>query len=172
MTHNQIRRLILKRLDELDRWYKDEYPDPDKIVVQERRIVYETAGLMAQLGFHRLHSAGLHRLHSDENLEVVNYLSCCLRALHPKRRAGSKSANPQPEMLTPPAVARQMRVSPEKVLRWIRAGELHATNITIKPGGRPKYRIVPTDLEVFRNRRTPQARVKTKRAKPSGKVYV
>jgi len=76
------------------------------------------------------------------------------------------------EVLTPPQVARRLAVGPEKVLRWIRTGELHATNITAKPGGRPKYRIAPADLETFQKRRTPQAQIKTKRMKrSSGKIY-
>ena len=76
------------------------------------------------------------------------------------------------DSLTPPQVARRLGVNPDKVLSWIRSGELPAVNVTTKPGGRPKYRIAPADLDTFRTRRSPQQRIKPKRAaKSSGKVY-
>jgi len=79
------------------------------------------------------------------------------------------------DTLTPPQVAKRLGVNPDKVLSWIRSGELSAVNVTIKPGGRPKYRIASADLESFKNRRTPQQRMKQRprRAvrKSSGKVY-
>ena len=81
--------------------------------------------------------------------------------------------NEKSDSLTPPQVARRLGVNPDKVLRWIRSGELSAVNVTTKPGGRPKYRIAAADLDTFKNRRSPQHRVKPKRAvKSSGKIYV
>jgi excisionase family DNA binding protein len=74
------------------------------------------------------------------------------------------------ETLTPPQVAKMLSVNPDKVLNWIRKGELQAVNVTAN-GGRPKYRIASADLEAFKLRRTPRAKVKTKRARPSGKAY-
>jgi|GEM_PF-1788774 len=56
-------------------------------------------------------------------------------------------------MMTPPEVAQQWRIKHEKVLTWIRSGELRAINVATKPGGRPTYRIDPDDLRVFVDRR-------------------
>lgn len=74
------------------------------------------------------------------------------------------------DALTPPQVAKLFGVNPDKVLSWIRKGELHAVNVTAN-GGRPKYRIASADLEAFKLRRTPQAKIKTPRARPFGKTY-
>lgn len=61
---------------------------------------------------------------------------------------------PQARCLTPPEIATRLRVSPEKVLGWIRRGELRAINVS--DGNRPRYRINPDDLEAFLNRREVQ----------------
>jgi len=57
--------------------------------------------------------------------------------------------------LTVPEVARLLRVRQDKVLNWIRRGDLQAFNIADKQKGRPKYRISPEDLKAFRQRRSP-----------------
>ncbi len=51
--------------------------------------------------------------------------------------------------LTPPEVAKQWGVSPEKVIGWIRAGELRAFNAATRHGGRPRYLIDTADLLAF-----------------------
>ena len=97
-------------------------------------------------------------------LPVARLVLCECLAMLPNEKSDS---------LTPPQVARRLGVNPDKVLRWIRSGELSAVNVTTKPGGRPKYRIAAADLDTFKNRRSPQHRVKPKRAvKSSGKIYV
>ena len=97
-------------------------------------------------------------------LPVARLVLCECLAMLPNEKSDS---------LTPPQVARRLGVNPDKVLRWIRSGELSAVNVTTKPGGRPKYRIAAADLDTFKNRRSPQPRSKPKRAaKTSGKVYV
>ena len=55
-------------------------------------------------------------------------------------------------MLTPPQVAKQLGVSPDKVLDWIRKGELSATNVAAG-SGRPRYRISAEDLAKFQRTR-------------------
>ena len=67
--------------------------------------------------------------------------------------------------LTPPEVARRWGVSAEKVIAWIRSGELHAMNAATRPGGRPRYLIDLRDLEAFELRRsaTPVPRSKRRR---------
>jgi excisionase family DNA binding protein len=56
--------------------------------------------------------------------------------------------------LTPPQLARQLGVSPDKIVGWIRSGELRAVNIAANPKGRPRYIIDPKDVEAFEARRS------------------
>lgn len=56
--------------------------------------------------------------------------------------------------LTPPALAREYGVSVDKVLAWIRSGELRAVNVATRPAGRPRWRIDPDDVAAFEARRT------------------
>lgn len=56
--------------------------------------------------------------------------------------------------LTPPEVAKLLRVSHEKLLGWIRRGELAAVNVG--NGNRPRFRINPDDLDAFLNQRKVQ----------------
>lgn len=49
--------------------------------------------------------------------------------------------------LTPPDVAKLLRVSNEKLLGWIRRGELTAVNVG--NGNRPRFRISPESLNAF-----------------------
>ena len=55
--------------------------------------------------------------------------------------------------LTPPEVARQLRVSADKVRTWISAGELAAIDVATRRGGRPRWRIDPKAIEDFERRR-------------------
>lgn len=59
--------------------------------------------------------------------------------------------------LTPPEVARRYRISAEKVLAWIRSGELRAINVATRTSGRPRYRITAEGLADFEERRAAQA---------------
>ena len=49
--------------------------------------------------------------------------------------------------LTPPEIAKLLRVSSDKVLGWIRKAELTAINVG--DGNRPRYRIRSEDLDSF-----------------------
>jgi excisionase family DNA binding protein len=66
-------------------------------------------------------------------------------------------------VLTPPEVADQLRVSPDKVLTWIRSGELRAVNVVKRVGGRPRYRVSVDDLAAFMERRAVVPEVKVAR---------
>jgi hypothetical protein len=46
------------------------------------------------------------------------------------------------------------RVKPETVNGWIRTGQLRAINVARQGCTRPRYRIDPTDLAAFEQRRT------------------
>jgi len=59
--------------------------------------------------------------------------------------------NPEREVprLTPPEIARLYRVSPGKVLQWIRTGQLAAINVATTTKGRPRYLVAPDALSEF-----------------------
>jgi excisionase family DNA binding protein len=57
--------------------------------------------------------------------------------------------------LTPPEIAKLLRVRRETVLAWIKSGKLPAMNVSEKI--RPSYRIAPDDLDRFKTGRMVQA---------------
>lgn len=72
--------------------------------------------------------------------------------------------------LTPPEIAKQLRVSSPKVLGWIRRGELSAVNVS-DTGFRPRYRVSQQSLDEFlesREVQLPTPRVRRKRQPPEG----
>ena len=60
--------------------------------------------------------------------------------------------------LTPPEVASRFGVSSDKVLAWIKSGELRAINAATRSAGRPRYLIDVADLAVFEARRAAAGR--------------
>ena len=75
-------------------------------------------------------------------------------------------------MLTPPQVARRLGVSADKVLSYIRNGELRAYDLATKRGGRPRYHIDPADLQAFLAARsaTPAPKPQRRRRRQPGDV--
>ncbi len=70
------------------------------------------------------------------------------------------------QFLTPPAIAKRLGISAEKVVRWIRAGELRGIDVSEQPGvGRPRFRVDPLDLAAFLEQRaaTPAPRANRRR---------
>lgn len=65
--------------------------------------------------------------------------------------------------VTPPALARQYGIKPEKVIVWIRRGELRAVNVAERVGGRPRWRISAEAIEEFERRRSAVRPAKTHR---------
>ncbi len=55
--------------------------------------------------------------------------------------------------LSPAEVAAQLGVGRDKVIAWLRSGELRGSNLATKPNGRPRYRIDLADLEAFLQQR-------------------
>ena len=49
--------------------------------------------------------------------------------------------------LSPPAVARLVGVTPEKIISLIRNGELRAIDVSTRGCRRPRFRVRPEDLE-------------------------
>jgi hypothetical protein len=73
---------------------------------------------------------------------------------------------------TPPEVGRMLRVKPDKVIRWIRAGELIASNLAERATGRPRWRITQEALDEFLRRRRAVSRANpvTRRRKREAEV--
>jgi excisionase family DNA binding protein len=72
------------------------------------------------------------------------------------------------QKLTTRQVAERYSVDPDKVLAWIRAGELAAINVAEKAGGRPRYRIDPADLAAFEARRQVRPQERATRCRRRG----
>ena len=51
--------------------------------------------------------------------------------------------------LTPPGLAAQWGVSNDKILAWIKSGELRAIDASTRRGGRPRYLIDVADIAQF-----------------------
>lgn len=80
-----------------------------------------------------------------------------------------------PACYTPPKLAQRWGVKPEKVIAFIRSGELRAFDISKHPGvGKPRFRISPEAVADFENHReSQQARSKPQkrsRARESGEI--
>ena len=56
--------------------------------------------------------------------------------------------------LTPPELAKRYGIHPDKIRLWINWGELRASNLATKPGGRPQWRVKLVDWEAFLARRS------------------
>ena len=72
--------------------------------------------------------------------------------------------------LTPPELARRWGVSADKVLAWIRVGELRAVNIARCAVGRPRWLIDESDIQEFERRRTASPSVRTRRRRQSQSI--
>jgi hypothetical protein len=56
---------------------------------------------------------------------------------------------------TPNELARVLRVSPDRVRAWIKAGELAALDTAARRRGKPRYVILPHHLVEFERHRRP-----------------
>ena len=74
--------------------------------------------------------------------------------------------------LTPPQLAKRYACDPAKIIGFIRRGELKAMNLATHTGGRPRYRISPSDLTAFEASRAagPQPKVTRIRRKKDPSV--
>jgi len=66
------------------------------------------------------------------------------------------------KLLSPPQVARELQVTPERIISWIRAGRLRAVNLS-EGAKRPRFRIDRDDLEMFLRTREVAPRPKPQR---------
>ncbi len=65
-----------------------------------------------------------------------------------QRQGSSLDVEPLTRGRTPRELARELRVSPERVRNWILRGDLLAIN-TAEPGERPRWVILPDHLAAF-----------------------
>jgi len=75
--------------------------------------------------------------------------------------------------LTPPTIAKRLGVKPDRVIGWIRRGELRAVNLG--DGTRPRWKVKPCDLDAFETARSNVATIKPtttrrRRRKPEGVI--
>jgi hypothetical protein len=94
--------------------------------------------------------------------ELRDMAQSLLRSVGRKQKASDK--------LRPADVAKQLQVSPAKVIGWIRSGQLKAANIATGP--RPRYVIQRDDLDRFLSSRQPDLpQQKRHRIKTRSKRY-
>lgn len=74
-----------------------------------------------------------------------------------------------PDYLTPPEAAKLLRVDPETVIGWIRAGELRASNLARRGTTRPRFRIAREAIDAFLAGREVHRRA-TPRKRTTGRV--
>lgn len=75
--------------------------------------------------------------------------------------------------ITPPQLARRWGVASDKIVHFIRTGELRAIDVSTRRGGRPRYLIDERDIEAFEQARSVQPitrPTRRKRSQPQGVV--
>lgn len=80
------------------------------------------------------------------------------------------SAASRKTKLTPPELAKLWGIDVQKVLHWIKSGELRAINAATDRSGRPRYLIDISDLAAFEASRAvqpPTPRIRRQRADPN-----
>ncbi len=65
--------------------------------------------------------------------------------------------------LTVKQVAERLGIRTHGVTSLIKSGELRAADVSLTPGGRPRWRTMPEDLDSFLLRRTYQTKQTTRR---------
>ena len=66
--------------------------------------------------------------------------------------------------ISPPQLARRWGINPGKVLAWIKSGELRAFDVSTTPGtGKPRYRIEPSAIIEFQEKRSGETQAKPPR---------
>lgn len=66
----------------------------------------------------------------------------------------SREHRPSKAYFTPPELARELGVAAEKIIAWIRSGELAAIDVSERRGnGRPRYRVRAEEWRQFLERR-------------------
>lgn len=152
---NAYRKWLNARIDELSAL--QEFEPDDQLWDHSSLIVSEAARRAAELGLTEVYDASLTLPKLVNAYRAVGFLTTCMSKAVVKR-----------DYLTPPEAAREIGVDPEKVLGWIRSGELVARSVASDQSKRPRYQIDRPVWEAFNERRstmpaTPKAPRQTKR---------
>ena len=94
--------------------------------------------------------------------------------MSPASTADAPASTAESRFLVPREVAERYGVALDKVLGWIRSGELRAVNVATRQGGQPRWRISPSDLALFEASRSSQPsspRVARARRKKDNDVF-
>ncbi len=81
------------------------------------------------------------------------------------------------QKLTPPQLGKMWGISPDKIVAWIRSGELKAIDVSLNRGSvRPRYLIDRRDIESFELSRavvppSPKAKRRRRRRDPAIREY-
>ncbi|MHB8902146.1 MAG: helix-turn-helix domain-containing protein [Thermoguttaceae bacterium] len=68
-------------------------------------------------------------------------------------------------------VSELLQIRTHGVLTLIRSGELRAIDVSLAQGGKPRWRILPDDIDAFVSKRTFQPRVvRKRRRKPTSEL--
>ena len=69
-------------------------------------------------------------------------------------------------------VAELLDVSQHQILSLLKSGELRGVDVSLQPGGRPRWRIMADDLDAFPHRRAHQIATprRRRRGKPTSNI--
>jgi len=107
---------------------------------------------------------------NEQNLEQVDSVRAEVRNVIDsvlQRSEDNNLATERREKLTPPKLAESWGISPDKVLSWIRSGELRAVNVATDRRSRPRYLIDAQAIEEFELARSIEPVRATTRRKPN-----
>lgn len=133
-------------------------PPADAVEAGSGRVVAEIAQVVSRQILGR-------PLSEDELMDVLlstsQTIAAATESIRLKTQAALSASQPAPNSdkhgVTPPELARRWGVKPDKVLGWIRSGELAAINLAENPAGRPRYLIEESAIEAFASRRASQS---------------
>jgi hypothetical protein len=74
--------------------------------------------------------------------------------------------------MTPPQLAERWAVSPDKVIAWLRSGQLRGFSAATNPTGRPRWRIAVADVLAFEQSRAAQPKTAAPRRRKAIKDVI
>jgi excisionase family DNA binding protein len=159
MKTNSFYSWLLRHLDALD--FLRDYEPNEQIWEEAATIVRNAAQRAAKLGLTAIYERGRALPNPESTRAAAKYLSECVAAL----RQTDSLIPPDDTTMTVTEAADHLRVGRNKILGWIATGALQAANTATRKGGRPRYRIKKTDLDIFLDARTKVAKPnRTRRA--------
>jgi excisionase family DNA binding protein len=163
MTTTQFRRWLQERIDEMAEIAENHPPDETDRWLADYggMLVRQASKIASELGLIDAYERCRVRFAFPADAHAL--LSYCLSCV-PEEEMPTQATHPY---LTPPQVAKTLRVRRDKVLGWIRSGQLRASNVAARRGGRPRYRIEWSDLHAFIQNRLIQLPPPPRRSRPT-----